>query len=211
MKSMKQLQFLLAILFGTFSQNSLSAQEDPDKIGTVDMQKLVRGYYKSKQVEKSFKGYSEELAEQNNKRVETINELVQSVRDLGKEIENPTLPKDKQEELLQKAISQQGEIRALKQALEDWGRRKQAALAEKQKIDFGELRVEIMEMVREVGEETGYDFIFDRSAASGANVLILAYAKDATDLTAVMIKRINRDAPDPSEQEKPDEGAPAPE
>ena len=50
-------------------------------------------------------------------------------------------------------------------------------------------------MVKEVGKERGFDYIFDRSGASGANVSILAYAKDATDLTATMIERINRDAP----------------
>jgi hypothetical protein len=57
-------------------------------------------------------------------------------------------------------------------------------------------------MVREVGDAEGYDYIFDRSGASGANVPILSYAKDATDLTAAMLDRINRDAP----EEGADEG-----
>ncbi len=69
-------------------------------------------------------------------------------------------------------------------------------------MDFSKLRLELMEMVREVGDEQGYDFIFDRSGASGANVPILSYAKDATDLTAVLLERINKDAPDEGGEEE---------
>jgi len=50
-------------------------------------------------------------------------------------------------------------------------------------------------MVRKAGEEKGYDFIFDRSGTSGAQIPILSYAKDATDLTAPLLEIINKDAP----------------
>jgi Skp family chaperone for outer membrane proteins len=88
-----------------------------------------------------------------------------------------------------------------------WLERKNAAFKEKENIELGKLREEILDAVREVGKEEGYDFIFDRSGASGANVLILAYAKDATDLTALVLERINRDAPKKDkDQEDPKEG-----
>ena len=52
-----------------------------------------------------------------------------------------------------------------------------------------------MGIVQAVGDEQGYDYIFDRSGASGAGVNVLVYTKDATDLTRLLLERINKDAP----------------
>lgn len=208
---MKLSQFLPAIFFALLSLTPVSAQDESDKIGTVDMQKLLESYHKTKLVEEEFKGYSEEVVKQDETRKETINDLVTRFRDLQKEIDNPNLPKEKQEALFQQAMSQQREIQARQNERMEWLQLKNAAFAEKRNIDLGELRVEILEIVKEVGEANGFDFIFDRSGASGANILILAYAKDATDLTGMMLEKINKDAPEKSEEEdkeiKPEEKA----
>ena len=60
--------------------------------------------------------------------------------------------------------------------------------------------MEILKMVQKYGEDEGYDYIFDRSGASGAGVPILSYTKDATDLTAVLLEIINKDAPEKAEE-----------
>jgi hypothetical protein len=62
-------------------------------------------------------------------------------------------------------------------------------------MDFGNIRKELMLVVQAVGQEKGFDFIFDRSGASGAGVAVLVYSKDATDLTGILLERINKDAP----------------
>ena len=62
-------------------------------------------------------------------------------------------------------------------------------------MDFGDIREELVLMVQAVGEEKGFNFIFDRSGASGTGVAVLVYTKDATDLTGILLERINKDAP----------------
>ena len=166
------------------------------------MQKLVAEYYKMVDLKKAFQADAETVTEKDKERVENIKKLVAESRKLQTEAENANLPPEKQEELMTKMVSQRREAQALESARVSWLQRKQAAFKEKEVIEKGKLRKEIVEMVQEVGKERGFDYIFDRSGASGANVSILAYAKDATDLTATMIGRINRDAPEGGDEKK---------
>lgn len=199
---MKRINKITTLLVGLLLLNPASAQDEPDKIGTVSMQKLVAEYYKMVDLKKAFQADAETVTEKDKERVENIKKLVEESRKLQTEAENANLPREKQEELMTKMVSQRREAQALESARVSWLQRKQAAFKEKEVIEKGKLRKEIVEMVKEVGKERGFDYIFDRSGASGANVSILAYAKDATDLTATMIERINRDAPEGGDEKK---------
>ena len=192
---MKTFKFFTALLLAAFLSSPLSAQDKDDKIGTVNMQKLLGDYYKFEKIRESFKGYQEEFQEKNETRIESIKVLAEESRNLQKQAEDPSLNREKKNELFRQAESKQNEAQALQNERFAWIKRKQAALSEKANVESSALRIELIEMVQEVGEARGYDFIFDRSGASGANVPILSYAKDGMDLTAVMLERINRDAP----------------
>lgn len=204
---MKSTQLIMALLAGIFSLSLAQAQEDkPDKIGTVDMRQLLQDYYKMAETIEAFKGYRDQVEEQNQERIKVIKDLVDTFRELEKQAEKATA-KEKQQELYNQMQSKQREAQARGSERLGWLERKNAAFKEKENIELGKLREEILDAVREIGKEEGYDFIFDRSGASGANVLILAYAKDATDLTALVLERINRDAPKKDkDQEDPKEG-----
>ncbi len=199
---MKPMPLITSLLLGLFSLAPVHGQDEPDKIGTVNMQQLLAEYYKMAETIELFKGYKEEVIEQNKEKMKAIETLVDQTRELQAEAEKSELSREKREELFGKLVSQQREAEALQNARMAWLERKNAAFREKEAIELGKLREEIVEIVREEGENRGFDFIFDRSGASGANVLILAYAKDATDLTAAMIERINQDAPEKAEGEK---------
>lgn len=200
---MNYLKLLPALLLAVLTAAPLAAQEGadgPDKIGTVNMQLLLAKYYKTADLVEEFKGYEKEIVAQNETKTEAIKTLAAETRELQNEAENASLTRDKQEELFNKVRARQRELQALENDRLTWLKRKRAAFAEKEKIDFGKLRTELTEMVREVGEERGFDFIFDRSGVSATNVQVLAYAKDATDLTTVLIERANQDAPEEGEE-----------
>jgi len=200
---MKYFQLFQTLLFAALVALPLSAQEgqdDPDKIGTVNMQLLLSKYYKTADLVEEFKGYEKEIVAQNETKTEAIKTLAAEARELQNEAENASLTREKQEELFNKVRARQRELQALENDRLTWLKRKRAAFGEKEKIDFGKLRSELTELVREVGDERGFDFIFDRSGVSATNVQVLAYAKDATDLTAVLIERANQDAPEEGEE-----------
>lgn len=195
---MKALKIFALLCFSAIIPASLSAQEKEDRIGTVNMQKLVDGYYKTAQTREEFKGYEKEIQADNDARVAVIKALVDEARKLQKQGEDPSLSREKKDELFKKAASKNQEAQGLVNARQEWGNQKQAALMEKLKVEFSALRAEIIAVVQKTGEEQGYDFILDRSGSSGAQVPILSYAKDATDLTATLLEIINKDAPAPA-------------
>lgn len=198
---MKLFNSIIALAFGSLIVTSASAQEGKDdKIATVDMQKLVAQFYKTAETRDSFKVYEDEIKEQNIIRVDAIKAIVEEAKKIQKQAEEPTLDREKKNELFNELNRKQQEVQGLDGDLTAWIQRKQTALTEKAKIDFGEVRMEILKMVQKYGEDEGYDYIFDRSGASGAGVPILSYTKDATDLTAVLLEIINKDAPEKGEE-----------
>jgi outer membrane protein len=198
---MKLFNSIIALAFGSLIVTSASAQEGKDdKIATVDMQKLVAQFYKTAETRDSFKVYEDEIKEQNIIRVDAIKAIVEEAKKIQKQAEEPTLDREKKNELFNELNRKQQEVQGLDGDRTAWIQRKQTALTEKAKIDFGEVRMEILKMVQKYGEDEGYDYIFDRSGASGAGVPILSYTKDATDLTAVLLEIINKDAPEKGEE-----------
>jgi len=78
-------------------------------------------------------------------------------------------------------------------------------MIEKDSMDRAVIRKEVLEIVQKVANEEGYDYIFDRSGGSLAGVSVLVYTKDATDLTGVLLARINENAPEKKEAEEEDQ------
>ncbi len=79
------------------------------------------------------------------------------------------------------------------------------------------MRVILKEMRKRVEERAkldNYDYVFDKSSLSQNGIPFLLYTKDATDITAGLLKTLNKDAPPgsltPEEEPKPDVTTPAP-
>ncbi|MGJ8697017.1 MAG: OmpH family outer membrane protein [Verrucomicrobiaceae bacterium] len=198
---MKFSRFLLTLIAPVLLAIPAVAQDDEDKIATVDMSRLVNDYYKSAEARDTFKEYQTDIQKQDGERLETIKELAQAAQKLQQDAEDPSLSAEKRGELFKQSTSKQREAQGLQEERISWLKRKQAALNEKAAMEFGDIRKELMEIVQKVGDEEGYDFIFDRSGASGAGVAVLVYTKDATDLTGLLLERINKDAPEKTDGE----------
>lgn len=192
---MKPFKIIAALFSVLFLASPSFAQDKNDKIGTVNMQQLLAEFHKSSAVLETFKGYEKRIVETNKTKAEEIKALMAKAAEAQKTAENPSFAREKKEQFFREAQSIRAEAKAREDARIAWITRKKTAFSEKQAVDLGSLREEIMAMVRELGEAEGYDYIFDKSGTSGSSIPILAYTKDATSLTAKMLERINRDAP----------------
>jgi outer membrane protein len=190
---------IIAVLFSALIMASSSfAQDKNDKIGTVNMQKLLAKYHKSTAVLETFKGYETQIVERNKTKAEEVGALIAEATEAQKKAETSSFSREKKEQFFREAQSIRAEAKAREDARIAWITRKKTAFSEKQAVELGVLRKEIMGMVRELGDAEGYDYIFDKSGSSGAAIPILSYTKDATSLTEIMLERINRDAPEES-------------
>jgi hypothetical protein len=53
----------------------------------------------------------------------------------------------------------------------------------------------IRKLVEEYAKGESFDYVFDKSGMSTSQVPFLLYTKDATDVTSILLKDLNKDAP----------------
>jgi len=100
---MKTLKFWTVVLTAVSLFLPLSAQDKVSKIATVDMGRLITGFYKGEQLRESFKGYEKEISAQNEERVETIKAIIEEARNLQKQGDDPSMSAEKRNELFKQA------------------------------------------------------------------------------------------------------------
>lgn len=198
---MKIFKQTLALVGSLLLCSSLHAQDaKDDKIGTVNMQRLVADYYKTKALNETFAKYGEEIKGEDIERITAVKATEDEAKKLQEDAKDNNISSEQKSDLFRQSTAKQREARALFQERNSWVRRKQAALNDQAKIEFGKIREELRAIVKKTAEEEGYDYIFDRSGGSGAGIAILVYTKDATDLTGLLLERINQDAPEENKE-----------
>lgn len=189
----------IAVLLGAaliFSTALAQEGEDkPDKIATVNMQRLVSSFYKTKLTRDSFKQYEDRLKDADKKKVEEITALNEEAQALRKSGEGSSVNAEKRSQIFREASFKKQRADNLQKGRVAWARQKQAAFNDKINTELAMHRKEIIAIIQEVAKTEGYDFVFDRTGASGAGIPILSYSKDATDITGNLLERINKDAP----------------
>ncbi|MCH1510280.1 MAG: OmpH family outer membrane protein [Akkermansiaceae bacterium] len=201
---MKFFQPIAALLGAAMICSTAHAQEaegKPDKIASVSMQRLVSSFYKTKLTRDSFKQYEDRLKDADKKKVEEITALNEEAQALRKSGEGSSVNAEKRSQIFREASIKKQQADNLQKGRIAWARQKQAAFNDKINTELAKHRNEIIAIIREVAKAEGYDFVFNRSGASGAGIPILSYSKDATDITGNLLERINKDAPEKKEEE----------
>jgi len=201
---MKMFQPIAALLGAAMISSTAFAQEEnakADKIASVDMNRLVNSFYKTKLTRDSFKQYEELLKEADKKKVEEISALVEEAKILRESGEGNSVDAEKRSEIFREASIKKQRADILQKGRMAWAQQKQAAFNDKINTELATHRKEIIGIIQEYAKAEGYDFVFDRSGTSGAGIGILSYSKDASDITGNLLERINLDAPKESEDE----------
>ena len=201
---MKFFQPIAALLGASMICSTALAQEaegKPDKIASVNMQRLVSSFYKTKLTRDSFKQYEDRLKDADKKKVEEITALNEEAEALRKSGEGSSVNAEKRSQIFREASIKKQRADNLQKGRVAWARQKQAAFNDKINTELAKHRKEIIAIIQEVAKAEGYDFVFNRSGASGAGIPILSYSKDATDITGNLLERINKDAPEEKEEE----------
>lgn len=197
-------QPIAALLGAALIFSTALAQEGegkPDKIASVNMQRLVSSFYKTKLTLDSFKQYEDRLKDADKKKVEEITALNEEAQALRKSGEGSSVNAEKRSQIFRDASFKKQRADNLQKGRVAWARQKQAAFNDKINTELAKHRKEIIAIIQEVAKTEGYDFVFDRTGASGAGIPILSYSKDATDITGNLLERINKDAPEEKEEE----------
>lgn len=177
--------------------SSASAQ-DKLKIATVDMQELFKQYYRTNEAQKQINVERARIQKDNNERLARIRELETNLGNLKKQIEDPSTSDPRKQTLFKDWQMQQQEGIALDRERREFLQRRNQALNEKMVQRMKGILEEIRKLVEEQAKTDDYDYVFDKSGLSTSQVPFLLYTKDATDVTAALLKDLNKDAPEES-------------
>lgn len=198
----------IAVALAALFVGSAAAQDAKLKIATVDMQQLFKEYYRTTEAQQQINVERARIQKDNNEKLTAIRQIESDIALLKKQIEDPSLSDQKKAQVYKdhQAKYQEG-IQLDKERREFLGRKNQA-LNEKMVQRMRGILEEIRKLVEERAKAENFDYVFDKSGMSTSQVPFLLYTKDATDITAALLKDLNKDAPAES---APAPEAPAPE
>jgi Skp family chaperone for outer membrane proteins len=205
---MRLIRRFLATAFAAALVTSAAAQQGKLNIATVDMQELFKQYYRTNEAQKQINVERARIQKDNNERLARIRDLEEELGNLRKQLEDPAINDSKKQTLFKEWQMKQQEGIALDRERREFLQRRNQALNEKMVQRMKGILEEIRKLVEEQAKVGNYDYVFDKSGLSTSQVPFLLYTKDATDITAGLLKDLNKDAPADS---LPTEGDPKPE
>jgi outer membrane protein len=186
---------LLALSLAASLTSMASAEEGKLSIATVDMQELFKQYYRSREIQTQVDVERARVQKDNNERLTRIRALEETLGKLRKQVDDPSLNDSKKQTLFKEWQAQQQEGIALDRERTEYMQRKTQALTEKMNQRVKGVLEEIMKLVVTASKEGSYDYVFDKSGRTSVGIPLILYSKDSTDITASLLKVLNKDAP----------------
>jgi outer membrane protein len=192
---MKLIRRILATAAVAALVTAAGAQEGKLNIATVDMQELFKQYYRTNEAQKKLNVERARIQQEANERQKRIRDIEENLGNLRKQLEDPAVAETKKQSLFKDWQMQQQEGIALDRERREFLERRQQAINETMVQRMKGILEEIRKLVEERAKVENYDYVFDKSGLSTTQVPFLLYTKDATDITASLLKDLNKDAP----------------
>jgi outer membrane protein len=165
------------------------------KVVTVSMQKLFDGYYKSAESNQRLDSVRQQAVAEAQSKEKVLEETVQKINAFQEEMENPMLSDDARRQKEQEHARMIEEARRMQAEYQQWTQRTMNDLNQRGQQIRLELVGEIREVVKTVALRQGAQLIFDTSDILGSGVPTVLFADPMFDITDVVMREINRNAP----------------
>ena len=172
------------------------------KVATVDMQELFKQYYQTNEAQDQINLERAKINQDNEDRLKRIREIEVNLESFKKQIEDPSVNESKKQSLIKDFQNQQQEGIQLDKERREFIQRRTTALNENMVQRMKVILENIRKLVEERSKADNYDLVIDKSGMSTSQVPVLLYSKDSMDITASLLKVLNKDAP---ADKKPDD------
>jgi outer membrane protein len=197
------------IILGLFLASFLGANAGAQtKIGTVDLNKIFNGYWKTKEAKNMIDDQRAAMEKDLNKMMDTGNKAADEYKKLLADASDPLLSVEQRDKNKKAA---EDKLKAMNDLKEDINkeRTRDATILEEQSTRMrNNILDEIRTAVNAKAKEAGCSLVVDVSAESIAKTPIVLYTADANDLTDKVSEDLNRShsstsTPAPSSEKAP--------
>ena len=165
------------------------------KIATVDMQELFKQYYQTIEAQEQINLERAKINQSNEERLVRIKEIEANLGNFKKQIEDPSVNESKKQSLAKEFELQKQEGIQLDKERREFIQRRTEALNQNMMERMKTILNDIRKLVEERSKADNYDLVIDKSGTSNSQIPVLLYSKDSMDITASLLKVLNKDAP----------------
>jgi len=165
------------------------------KMATVDMQKLFKEYHRTVAAQKRFNLEYARIQKNINERVEVINRMRRMLQAVAEELKQEGLSEEMKNTKRREGQLVAQELKMSEQDIKTFSRQEKQRVAKLKAASMQGIMLEIKKKVEVHAKEQGFDMVFDKSGKNTNQVSFFLYLKDAKDITANMLKNLNKFAP----------------
>jgi len=173
-----------------------AVQAQTVKFGAVDVRKIYDEYFKTKVAQRSFDESVAAYRKDQQQRVADYNKLNEEFQKLREEAQNPALTAEKREQKTKASQDKLAELRRSVEALKEFEQNGQQFLNDQRRRQNEAILKDILEVIRKKSQEGAYTLVFDKSGFGNViNMPATLYADEKLDLTDIVLKDLNANAP----------------
>ncbi len=172
-----------------------SAEEEKLRTAVVNIQKLFRNYHKVDKAEEEINLERARIQKEHNDVAGRLRSMDQSLRELEVSLQSTNLTGQNRSSLeREKGVRFHERERINHERTSDL-RARHTELNRKMVARMDALLQEIHDLVAVQAEGLGFDLVFDIDGTSTSQVPMLLFARDAMDLTPMILKELNKNGP----------------
>jgi len=168
------------------------------KIGTVNLEKIVNDYYKTKDAQAKLQDVEKSAQKDLDDKLVGYKALVEEVKKLDAEANKTELSKEKLDDARKQFQQKVNELRTNEQEINDFRTTRQKQIQDQMIRMRKSIIDEILKVVNDKVKADGYDLVLDRSAVSVTGTPVTVFARDDMDFSAAIVGTLNKDAPKPT-------------
>lgn len=189
--TMRKLKQICVALMTIASVVGVISAENP-KMATVDMQRLFKDYDRTNAVQNRFNMEYAVIQKGVNERIEEVTRMRLMLEKLQAEIDSDTLTDVEKSKKEQELMLIDHERKMMGDKIKMFEEQEREKVKRLMAASMQGIMREIRGRVVDHAEQEGYDYVFDKSGKSSNQVAYFIYLKDAKDITATMIEKLNK-------------------
>jgi len=171
-----------------------SAVEAPAqmKIGTVDMDRVLKEYHKTKEAEAKLNEATNAAKKEYEERAEDYKKALDEINKLHAQLDTPVLSADAKAAKAKERDEKIASIKNMEREINDFRQTREQQLQQQMlRLREGIVK-EITDVVLERGKSKNLDLVFDKSGASLNRFSPILFSPDSMDFTAEVIAELNK-------------------
>lgn len=191
---MKKIAILPCLLALTLFAPAFSAQAQV-KVGTVDMDKIFKSYYKTKDAESRINEARAAAKKELDDRMENSKKNLEAINKANEELQNSALSKEKKEEKTKMRDDKIAEEKNLEREINEFSTTRQKQLQEQAVHMRNSIVDEITKLIQDKVKEKNYDYVLDKSGTSLNGVPVVIISRESDDFSQEIIDALNKTKP----------------